>query len=88
MNENSEILKSSISKGTTPEEIADYWDNHSLDDHWDQTREVEFEVRVQRPHRITVDAEIYGRLKEQAQSLGITPEALVNQWLSEHLVHR
>jgi len=88
MNENSEIRKSSISKATTTEEIADYWDNHSLDDHWDQTHEVEFEVRAQRPHRITVNPEIYERLKEQAQSQGVTPETLVNRWLSEHLVHR
>ena len=46
MNENSDTETSSISKARTPEEIADYWDSHSLDNHWDQTHEVEFEVRV------------------------------------------
>lgn len=54
MNENSDIETSSISQARTQEEIADYWDSHSLDNHWDQTHEVEFEVRVQRPRRITV----------------------------------
>ena len=40
----SDPQKSSISKAHTLEEIADYWDSHSLDNHWDQTHEVEFEV--------------------------------------------
>jgi hypothetical protein len=55
MSENSDTEKSSISKGSTPEEIADYWDDHGLADHWDQTDEVEFEVRAQRLRRIAVD---------------------------------
>ena len=46
MSENSDTEKSSISKARTPEEIADYWDSHSLANHWEQTHEVEFEVRV------------------------------------------
>ena len=50
MSESSDIEKSSISKACTPEEIADYWDSHSLDNHWDETHEVEFKVRV-RPSR-------------------------------------
>jgi hypothetical protein len=87
MNENSDTEESSISKARTPDEIADYWDSHSLDTHWDQTHEVEFEVRALRPRRITVDPEIYERLKEQARMQGVTPETLVNRWLSEHLVH-
>ena len=88
MKENSDTEESSISKAGTAEEIADYWDNHSLADHWEQTHEVEFEVRVQRPRRITVDPEIYERLEEQARTQGVTLETLVNQWLSEHLAHR
>lgn len=88
MSENSDSEKSSISKANTPEGIADYWDSHSLDKHWEQTHEVEFEVRAQRPRRITVDPKIYERLQEQARTQGVTPETLVNQWLSEHLVQR
>jgi hypothetical protein len=48
MNENSDRQKSSISKAGTTEEIAEYWDSHSLADHWDETHEVEFEMRAQR----------------------------------------
>ena len=88
MNEDSDTEMTSISKAHTPEEIADYWDSHSLANHWEQTHEVEFEVRAQRPRRITVDPEIYERLAEQARTQGVTLETLVNQWLCEHLGHR
>jgi CopG antitoxin of type II toxin-antitoxin system len=85
MNENSDSQKTSISKASSLEEISDYWDNHSLSDHWDKTREVDFEVRAQRRHRITLKPEIYERLEEQARTRGVSPETLVNQWLSERL---
>jgi hypothetical protein len=88
MNENSDTEKSSISKARAPEEIADYWDSHSLDNHWEQTHEVEFEVRAQRPRRITVDPEIYALLEAQARTQGVTPETLLNQWLSQRLGQR
>ena len=34
---------SSISKASNLEEIAEFWETHSLDDYWEQTQEVEFE---------------------------------------------
>ena len=85
MGENSDNQKSSISNASTPEEIGEFWDDHSLADHWDETHEVEFEVRAQRPCRIAVDPDLYERLAEQARTRGITPETLINQWLSERL---
>lgn len=56
MNESNEAPITSISKARSIEEIADYWDTHSLDDHWDETHEVEFEVRVIRKHGSASDA--------------------------------
>jgi hypothetical protein len=50
-----ELLNTGISKSRTPEEIGDFWDTHSLDDHWGQTREVDFEVRALRRRRVTLD---------------------------------
>jgi hypothetical protein len=85
MEENSDSQKSSISNAGTPEEIGEFWDSHSLADHWDQTHEVEFEVRARRPRRIAVDSDLYDRLAEQARARGVTPETLINQWLSERL---
>ena len=40
------------SKAHTLEEIADFWDTHSLADYWDQTHEVQFEVRAERQPRV------------------------------------
>ena len=46
------ISLSGISRAKTSEEIGEYCDTHSLDAHWDETREVEFEVRAKRPQSI------------------------------------
>ena len=54
MNESEEKV-TSISKARTLEEIGKFWDTHSLDDYWIQTHEVEFEVRVQRRRRVTLE---------------------------------
>jgi hypothetical protein len=37
-----------ISKAQSIEEIAEFWDTHSAAGYWDQTHEVEFEVRATR----------------------------------------
>ena len=76
MSENSDIQPGSISQGRTLEEIADYWDTHSLADHWERTHEVEFEVRA--PRRITLDPEIYLRLVAEGRTRNVSLEALVN----------
>jgi hypothetical protein len=83
MSENKNDRRSSISNARSPGEIGEYWDSHSLADHWDQTNEVEFEIRA--PHRITLDPEIYFRLEEQAESRGVSLATLANSWLKEKL---
>jgi hypothetical protein len=85
MNEPNESPQISISKARTLEEIADFWDTHSLDDYWDQTHEVEFEVRAQRRRRITLDPDVYARVEAQARARGLLPETLVNLWVMERL---
>ncbi len=77
--------KTSISKVSTLEEIGEFWDNHSLADYWDQTREVEFNVRATRRHRITIDPELYDKIISRSSRRGILPETLINLWLAEKL---
>jgi len=48
MSEKDDTQLTSISKARTLEEIADFWDAHSLANYWDQIHEVEFEVRAKR----------------------------------------
>jgi hypothetical protein len=83
MSENDNDRLSSISNARSPEEIGEYWDSHSLADHWDKTYEVEFEVRA--PHRITLEPDVYARLQEQAETSGVPLTTLANSWLKERL---
>ena len=85
MNKNKDDKLTGISKAGSVEEIAEFWDSHSLDDYWDQTREVEFEVRAKHRRRITLDPEIYERVEVQARIRGISPETLINLWVVERL---
>lgn len=85
MNDNKNIGQTSISRTSSVEEIADFWDNHSLDDHWDETHEVEFEVRVQQRRRVTLDPDLYSKIEIQARQRGVLPETLVNIWLTERV---
>jgi hypothetical protein len=55
MSEDDEVQGTSITQAHILEEIADFWDVHSLDDYWDQTREVEFEVRAKQRRRVALD---------------------------------
>jgi hypothetical protein len=84
MSENDEGL-TSISKARILEEIADFWETHSVADYWEQTHEVEFEVRAKRRRRIILDPDIYEKIEAQARVRGIQPETLVNLWLVERL---
>ncbi len=85
MNENKKTQPTSISKAETLEEIGEFWDTHSLDDYWEETREVEFEMRAAQRRRITVEPKIYEELEAEARVRGVVPETLVNLWLAEKL---
>ncbi|MEJ5197617.1 MAG: CopG family antitoxin [Anaerolineae bacterium] len=85
MNANDQEPVTSISKARTIEEIADFWDTHSLADYWDQTHEVEFEVRAQRRCRVTLDPEIFLKVEALARKRGLLPETLINLWVAERL---
>ena len=85
MSENKNTQRTSISKAQTMDEIGEFWDTHSLDDYWDETREVEFEVRAKQRKRITLEPKIYQQLEAEARVRGVVPETLVNLWLAEKL---
>ena len=85
MNKNDSPRRTSISQASDIEEIAEYWDTHSLDDHWDETSPADFEVRAVHRHRVAIDPYLYTQLEEQARIKGVLLETLVNAWLAEHL---
>lgn len=85
MTENKDSSKTSLSQAHTLDEIAEFWDTHSLADYWDQTHEVDFTVRAHPRRRITVAPELFEKLEQQARIRGLNPETLVNLWLAERL---
>ena len=85
MNDKDDAQLTPISRARTPDEIGEFWDSHSLADYWDETHEVEFEVRAKRRRRVTLDPEVYAELEAQARTRGVLPETLVNLWLAERL---
>lgn len=81
MDEKNDAQLTPISQARTLEEIADFWDTHSLADYEDETYEVEFEVRAKEKRRVTLDPDVYDLAVAQAQARGISVETLVNLWV-------
>ena len=76
---------SSISKARSIEEIAEFWDTHSIADYEDQIHEVEAEVSNVVRNRVSLIPEVHARVKEAARKQRVSPETLVNTWLAERL---
>ena len=86
MSGDKQTSQTDISNVRTEEEIADFWDTHSLDEYWEQTREAAFALRTQRCRRITLDPEVYDRIEAQARARGLMSETLVNLWLKDRIL--
>jgi len=69
------------------EEMAEFWDTHSLADYWDQTESAEFEVssNLSRRYLVGVDSELFSRVRSMAHFRGINTEGLVNLLLEQRL---
>jgi hypothetical protein len=86
-----DMSKNDKTKGQIPpdfsslEEAAEFWDTHSLADYWDQTQEVEIEVRVQRRQWIPLASMLATQVAERAHRQGVSVETLVNLWVAEKL---
>ena len=78
--------KSSISNASSYAEIGEYWDTHDLADHWEQTHEVDFDVRLESSViYFAVEKALAERLRAAAKSHGVSPETLLNVWVQEHV---
>jgi hypothetical protein len=78
--------KSSLSGSRSYEELSEYWDTHSLADHWDQTSPAEFELDVKSSALyFPVDRLLADKLRAVAASHGVSTETLLNMWLQERV---
>ena len=69
------------------EELAEFWDTHSLADYWDQTEPADFEIapEARRRYLVAVDREVLARVQRLARMPGVSSESLVNLLLEQRL---
>jgi CopG antitoxin of type II toxin-antitoxin system len=78
--------KSSISKARSYEEMGEYWDTHSLDEIWDQTEPVEFEIDIKSDKRYyPIEKTLSEKLTQIARAQGVSAETLINLWVQEKI---
>lgn len=77
---------SSISGSRSIEEMAEFWDTHSLADYEDQTYEVEmtFEPSARRS-LVGIEPELMNELRRIARQRQISTQTLVNVWLQQRV---
>lgn len=68
----------------TIEEAAEFWDTHDSADYEEYMRDVECQVNIKRrTYMISLDSNLYRKLRVIAKERGVQPETLVNLWLQE-----
>ena len=78
--------KTSISKKSSYQEIGEFWSTHDLSEFWDQTKPAKFEVDIQTQRMYyPIDSELSDYIIELAKKRGISPETLINLWISEKI---
>jgi hypothetical protein len=85
MNEENKIIDDLPENFTSIEEAAEFWDGHNLADYWDQTHEVEIEVRAVHRQWIPLASNLAQQAIERARKEGVSVETLINLWVAERL---
>ncbi len=68
------------------EEASDWWDEHSVGDYWDTAKEVHIDVQIDKiPRYVVLDVDIAKKIRNLAQTKGISTETLINLWLREKI---
>jgi hypothetical protein len=69
-------------------DAGEFWDTHSAAGYWDDMEEVVLEVDIQdRRFVVLLEDAVYQAVEELAASLGVLPDAFVNDLLRQELVH-
>lgn len=78
--------KSSVSGASSYREIGEYWDEHDLEDAWDPSRRVEFDVSIEsRVRYFSLDRELSRKIDAAAKRRGVSAQTLLNLWVQEKL---
>jgi hypothetical protein len=78
--------KTTISGASSYREIGEYWDDHDLSEHWNDTHAVEMDVDIRSSViYFPVEKSLAEKLRSMAENTGVSTESLLNQWLQEHV---
>jgi len=78
--------KTPISGASSYVAIGEYWDDHDLSDHWEQTKPVEFEVDLRSSSiYFPLERTLAEQLRLAADAQGVSPETLLNLWVQERM---
>ena len=78
--------KTPISCADTYQIIGEYWDNHDLTEVWDQTKQAEFDVKIQSVRRYyPLNSDLSNKIAIIAQKKGVSTETLLNLWVQEKI---
>jgi hypothetical protein len=68
----------------SPEEAARFWDAHDSADYEEHMSDVDCEVKIKRrTYMISLDSDVYQKLRAIAKARGVKTETLVNLWIQE-----
>jgi hypothetical protein len=79
--------KDPILHNVSREELARFWETHSVADYWDELNPVKVKVAKHLSDTLNVrfDPEDVVKIRQVAQQKGIGPTTLVRMWVREHL---
>ena len=82
--------KQRIPKFASRAEEAEFWENHSMADYWDELKPVRVRFAKNLSQGITIrfDPPTLDALRRQAQQKGIGPTTLARMWILEHLAEK
>jgi hypothetical protein len=68
------------------DDAADFWDKHDLSNYLESTKELDFDVDLERRVFLTaLEPQLAKKLTDIARKQGITTETLINVWLTERM---
>lgn len=80
------VGKSSVSQASSYREIGEYWDEHDLEDAWNPSRSVEFDIEIEaRTRYFPLDQNLYREVDAAAKRRGVSAQTLLNLWVQERL---
>lgn len=81
--------KSLISGAASYVAIGEYWDDHDLNDHWEQTKPAEFEVDLRTSSiYFPLERALAEQLRLAADAQGVSPETLLNLWVQARMADK